>query len=349
MLKKLYCSLGFLTLSLFPLHGEGAPVTTPPPLKKVYITKGYMNDLFPVSNPEEIPDNTPEFMQKLYKVAAQQGYQLIQANSGAEVEGDFDYFIVFEVFPEQLATLNHIPSEKLILFLWEPPAVLPQNYNPFHHKRFSKVYTWDDSLVDNEKYFKYYYTNYKPMIAERPDFASKKLSTLISAHKYSTHPDELYGERRKVILFFEQLDTDDFDLFGRWWPTTLKTYKGAIESKLDHLKHYKFCFSYENIKNIPGYVTEKMFDCFEAGVVPIYWGASNIEEYVPKNCYISREDFSDQAELYSFIKNMSEEQHSEYITHIQRYLESEKAQLFSIDHFITIFMNLITTQPNARN
>lgn len=344
MLKKLCGSLVWLTTSLLPLYGEEAP-----PLKKVYVTKGYMNPLFPVSHPDEIPDDTPEFMQKLYKVAAKAGYQLIQADSGKEVLGDFEYFVVFEVFPEQIATLGNIPKEKLILFAWEPPSVLPQNYNPLYHSCFSRIYTWNDALVDHQKYFKFYYPNYKPMILQRPDFASKKLCTLIAANKYSSHPDELYGERRKVIQFFENQHPDDFDLFGRWWPTTLKTYKGAIDNKLEHLKHYKFCVSYENIHKIPGYITEKMFDCFEAGVVPIYWGASNTEEYLPRNCFIAREDFSDEEELYLFLKNMSEERHADYLRSIEAYLTSEQAQLFSIDHFVTIFMDLITTQPNARN
>ena len=36
---------------------------------------------------------------------------------------------------------------------------------------------------------------------------------------------------------------------------------------------------------VKGYITEKIFDSFFAGVVPIYWGAENITDYVPKSLY----------------------------------------------------------------
>jgi hypothetical protein len=170
---------------------------------------------------------------------------------------------------------------------------------------------------------------------------------MVAGNRTSSHPDELYSERRRVIWFFENISGNDFDLLGRWWPTGLKTYKGAIDNKIERLKHYKFCFSYENIKGLPGYITEKIFDCFQAGVVPIYWGAPNVERFIPKECFIAREDFANEAALYKFMKTLSEERHSEYIRNIQHFLEGDQAKLFTIDHLVSIIMNLI--MPNARN
>ena len=75
-----------------------------------------------------------------------------------------------------------------------------------------------------------------------------------------------------------------------------------------------------------------------AGCVPIYWGANNIEDYIPKNCFIDRRDFSSNEQLYAFIKNMKKEEYESYLENIQNFLESEKAQLFSVDTFIkTVF------------
>ena len=45
------------------------------------------------------------------------------------------------------------------------------------------------------------------------------------------------------------------------------------------------------MSDTPGYMTEKIWDSFKAKTVPVYWGASNIEEYVPKNCFIDYRDF----------------------------------------------------------
>ena len=49
------------------------------------------------------------------------------------------------------------------------------------------------------------------------------------------------------------------------------------------MQHYRFYICYENTEGVEDYITEKIFDCFAAGFVPIYWGASNIEKYIPKN------------------------------------------------------------------
>lgn len=306
--------------------------------KKIYITPGNWGHLFS-ENPIFNRDNCLYVLFKLRQFAAEAGYEIHQADS-LENLGDFEYLIVFDVLLHQFPDLRRYPKEKLILFLWEPPSVLPEDYNPENHQIFSKVYTWNDELVDNQKYFKFYYPVLNPMIPP-VDFSSKKLSSLIACNKESSHPNELYSQRRKVIEFFETLPNNDFDLYGKWWPNSYKTYKGPTERKVDCLKHYKFSFTYENVKNIPGYITEKIFDCFQAGAVPIYWGASNISQYVPKNCFIAREDFQDEESLYAFLKNMSETEYQEYLHNIQAFLTSDAAQLYSIEHFIYIFMNLI--------
>ena len=80
-----------------------------------------------------------------------------------------------------------------------------------------------------------------------------------------------------------------------------RVYKGKAQNKIETIKHYKFCICYENTQNIKGYITEKIFDCFAAGVVPIYWGASNIEAYIPKTCFIDQREFQEFEEVYQFI------------------------------------------------
>jgi hypothetical protein len=59
------------------------------------------------------------------------------------------------------------------------------------------------------------------------------------------------------------------------------------------LEKYKFSICYENARDTPGYITEKIFDCFFAGCVPIYWGANNITDHIPKECFIDKRDFED--------------------------------------------------------
>lgn len=304
--------------------------------KRVYITPGLWGQLFASNNPLFNRDNCLDVMVNLRQVAAQAGYELLQADSILSLK-DFEYLIVFDIFVDQLPYLEQYPKEKLILFLWEPPSVMPDNYNLEFHKYFSKIYTWNDDLIDGQKYFKFYYPVFRPMIAEPIDFFFRRLGTLIGCNKTSSFPGELYSERIRVIEFFENTPGAEFDLYGKWWPSSYKNYQGPIERKVDYLKNYKFCFAYENVQGIPGYITEKIFDCFQAGCVPIYWGAPNITTYIPENCFIGREDFETDEDLYQFLVNMTKDEYNAYITNIQKYLMSEEAQKYSIDYFINLF------------
>ena len=311
-------------------------------LKKVYITPGLWGQLFDIGNPYFNRDNCLDVLYRLRDVAAKRGFSLHQADSLDSLD-EFEYLVVFDVFPDQIRELQAFPKEKLVLFLWEPISVIPENFELHYHNIFSKIYTWHDDLVDNKRYFKFYYPVFRPMIDEPVDFYLKRFSTLIACNKFSLHPDELYNARLNVIDFFEDLRSDDFELYGRRWPDYLRVYQGPVDKKVDYLKYYKFSYAYENIKNVPGYVTEKIFDCFQAGAVPIYWGAPNVFEYIPRNCFIHREDFANEADLYAFLKSMSASQYQTYLDNIQNFLKSDAAHLYSIEHFIDIFMDLLTS------
>ncbi len=331
-----FCFLFFL-LWTSPSHSTEAPV-----LKKIYITPGYWGELFAVDNPRYNRDHCLEVLVRLRDVARDAGYDVLQANDLQNLE-EFEYLIVFDIFLDQLKLLERYPKEKKILFLWEPPSVAPDNYDLNNHRHFSKVMTWHDGLVDNQKYFKFYYPVMHPPIREMLPFDSKRLCTLIACNKISNYPGELYSERNRLIQFYENSSSSDFLLFGKWWPLTLKTYRGPIKRKVDCLKHFRFCYAYENITGIPGYITEKIFDCFQTLTVPIYWGAPNIAEYIPKDCYLLREDFSSDDALYSYLKNMDEITYSQYQQNIRTYLQSENAKSYSQEHFIQLFMQLIST------
>ncbi len=243
--------------------------------------------------------------------------------------------ILFDLISDHnLEALSHQPPEKLSLFLWEPPSTVPENYDKKTHELFSRIYTWNDDLVDNKKYFKLYCPDAKQMIATTLPFEEKKLSALVCRNKKSNHPDELYSEREKVIQFFEKRAPEDFDLYGEGWETKgYKTYKGAPVSK-ECLKGYKFNFAYENMHHINGYITEKIFETFYYGCVPVYWGAENIAGYIPENCYIDRRKFSSNEELYLYLKSITAEDYALYLDHIRAFLKSDLAKPFTPETFI---------------
>lgn len=242
--------------------------------------------------------------------------------------------------------LSGIPSEKklkdirekarkIIAFIWEPIIIEPTSYKKSTSVYIDRIFTMWDDQVDNRKYFKSYYTYPSLyMIDDFYDFNKKKLLTFISSCKQVQNkiPGELYSERKKAINFMEN-NCLDFTYFGMGWPKT-KAYGGPVVSKKEILKQYKFSICFENTSNMNGYITEKIFDCFHAGCVPIYWGAPNVLDYIPQNCFIDFRKFKNYYELLSFIENMQESEYNLYIQNIQNFLSSNKAALFSTENFI---------------
>ena len=156
----------------------------------------------------------------------------------------------------------------------------------------------------------------------------------ISGNKISFQHNELYSVRRKVISFYNKYSCTYFSLYGRGWLKNLRVYKGVCISKKKVYTQFKFALCLENMCNVNGYVTEKIFDCFTAGIVPVYWGASNIEKYIPKQCFISYTDFSSIDDLNHFLINMSYEEYCNYICHIKEYLQSSAKSVFEYKYFM---------------
>jgi hypothetical protein len=60
--------------------------------------------------------------------------------------------------------------------------------------------------------------------------------------------------------------------------------------KEDILRHYLFYLAFEN-QNVPDYITEKLWQPFQAGTVPVYLGAPNVDHHVPDHSMINVNDF----------------------------------------------------------
>lgn len=71
----------------------------------------------------------------------------------------------------------------------------------------------------------------------------------------------------------------------------------GIATKRAVIGRYKFCIAFEN-SVAPDYVTEKLFDGFMAGAVPVYRGAPNVADFVPSpDSYIDANAFAGPAAL----------------------------------------------------
>ena len=69
-----------------------------------------------------------------------------------------------------------------------------------------------------------------------------------------------------------------------------------LDDKNAIMKQYLFYFAFEN-QCVDDYITEKLWGPLEAGTIPVYYGAPNIKDHVPKNSIINVDDFTTTREL----------------------------------------------------
>lgn len=166
--------------------------------------------------------------------------------------------------------------------------------------------------------------------SHRPKFAC-----LIASNRHANVPDsrELYSERVRAIRWYEKNSPQDFYLYGNGWtvpqkrygkigkfiyrvekvlPLVLRrpvfpSYRGPAISKKEVLGKARFCFCFENAKDISGYVTEKIFDCLISGCIPVYFGEPNIEKWIPKECFVDFRQFPSYEALHQYLSTMPEE------------------------------------------
>lgn len=260
-------------------------------------------------------------------------------------------------------------GKKLYLIAYESPVIVPDNLDKEKIQCFTKVFTWADDLVDNIKYFKINYAYEKPRDVSFSLDKKEKLCVVISSNKSAVYQGELYSERVRAIRWFEQNHPEDFDLYGLGWnrynfqgdflgfklarlnrltflTKLLKprypSYKGLTNSKEATYAKHKFSICYENVTGFNGYITEKIFDCFLAGCVPIYLGAPNIAAHVPENTFIDKRNFKTYEDLYSYIKNIPDQEYANYVQAIKTFLTSDTFYPFTFDYFVKSVSEEIT-------
>ncbi|MGJ0314206.1 glycosyltransferase family 10 domain-containing protein [Aliarcobacter cryaerophilus] len=313
-----------------------------------FYTSQLDNYLFKKDN--NIRDNILEPYIKLKELFESNNYEINTVDITTIQEADFIIFFDLN-FKYILKAYLENKLHKSIYIPFEPPVVYelhkPENLR-WISKLFGSVLTWQDDLVDNKKFFKFYF----PMPSqsfkyEKIDFKDKKYITTIVGYKKSNRPNELYSKRIEAIKYFEN-KYDDFKFFGAGWnKSEFKSYSGKIDSKYNILKNYKFTLCYENECNIAGLISEKIFDCFYARSIPIFWGASNPENYFPKDTYIDKRDFKTYHELDTYLSNMSEDDYNQRIEAIEKYLVSEEFKKFSSGSFAKKIYDISQNQNEA--
>jgi alpha(1,3/1,4) fucosyltransferase len=265
--------------------------------------------------------------------------------------------------PDLEIHLNVWKTEKIkwpiFCILTENSFIHPDNSNIDLLKKYNHVFSWNPDLVDIGLATEIQLAH--PMSKVIIDGYKKRdlLVVLFGSNRSirGRYPKyNLYSERVKTIRWFELNAPNVFPLYGKKWnmsarlPTRMgafihsiekklpfkrnpfPSWKGVISNKQDILKISRISIVYENIRGLKGYITEKIFDAFVAGNVPVYWGAEDVDNYIPNECFIDRRSFINHEKLYDFLKNMPENQYINYQKNIKNFIEN-KSDEFSCKSF----------------
>jgi hypothetical protein len=310
------------------------------------------NHIFDASDTFLNRDNLLAPIHELKKKFAEHGIDLSTHDINTPEDSEF---ILYNDSPKSLPDPSF--SDRSYLIALENPTICRGNAHPTNSERYRKIFTWNDELVDHAQFIKINFSATIPGSIPRNLERKDRLALLISANKSLNHEKELYSKRIETIRWFEKHHPTDFDLYGfNWdkycfsgdyqylnrsillrklWPMEKYTsWRGAIDSKAETFKHYRFCICYENLRDMPGYITEKIFDALFAGCVPVYRGADNITEYIPSSCFIDERNFSSHEELYEYLTTMDDTRYNGYLDAIEQFLQSDAISQFSIPYFV---------------
>lgn len=280
---------------------------------------------------------------------------------------NIDKDVAFELHVEG-RPLSSKNKKKYLIALENP------NHNYFNGsqeycKNFSKIFTWNSHILKLENAIKVLSpTNIslKSILgySERDIF-----SCIINANKKFKIGliTDLYIERIEVIRWYEKNAPQHFQLYGRGWDKPapafnfidkinrsipslavkmfgfkyFPSYKGEVISKGDVLQKSKFSYCYENNRDMPNYITEKIIDSFLYGCVPVYWGANNVLEYIPENCFVDRRKFKNTEDVHKHLLSMSPQVYLDYQSNIANFIAGGDAKKFSFENLVsTVVKNI---------
>lgn len=81
--------------------------------------------------------------------------------------------------------------------------------------------------------------------------------------------------------------------------------EGAVEAKMEFLNNYKFNICFEN-SSYAGYTTEKLYEAYMFGTVPIYWGSPTIDCDFNTKAFLNWHDYQDDDAFIEAIKEVDQ-------------------------------------------
>jgi len=165
---------------------------------------------------------------------------------------------------------------------------------------------------------------------------------------------EMYVDRIEAIRYFA--DHPGFKLYGLDWDKPIpgfglkyrdavrQAYAGiippSVQSKRQVIGGFRFALCFENC-SFPGYITEKILDCFLAGCIPVYWGAPDITDFIPAETFIDFRRFGSFAKLNQYLADLPECEALRYLESARAFLASKSCDRFDVDLLIRAWLDIL--------
>jgi alpha(1,3/1,4) fucosyltransferase len=250
-----------------------------------------------------------------------------------------------------------LAHSKKICIVLEHQSIRPQNYLTRFIK-YDHILSWSN--------FKSYFKNNNYSRFNFPHDFEKKFTgdevrhlpyVLICSNRNTVLPvdNNFYYVRQNIIRECEEKYSDRFSLFGHGWhrkfqkhgfvarfrtevfkklnigSQTLNVYRGTIQQKEEVLRKAKFNFAIENIGGLDGYISEKLFDSFMFGSVPIFLPSWDIPEtIIPKNLYIDFRCFASLVELFEYCDALPESFFEDWSQNVTDFMANEATNFSSL-------------------
>ena len=120
-----------------------------------------------------------------------------------------------------------------------------------------------------------------------------------------------------------------------------------VKNKIEFLSSYKFSIAMENSRG-DDYITEKIYDSFKAGTIPIYYGNFNIDEFINPKTYILISGTKDITEKIEYIKKIDKDDNL-YISIMKEKPIIDKKLKNKFSKEIKLFLNNIFKQDKNKS
>ncbi|MEM7634647.1 MAG: glycosyltransferase family 10 [Pseudomonadota bacterium] len=214
-------------------------------------------------------------------------YQFSKVNEPVE---EADYWVALEGVAQNETV--RLTSGKAILFTLEPPEI--KNYHPRFLAQFDAVYTSHRNIRHSNPVF--FQQGHPWIVGEKSDGRVRSTSASSDVWTYDQFlkldfpekPDCISAVTSNMIKVRGHIKRQEFLRKIKQAVPQLHFYGRGhtpVSDKLDAILPFRFHLVLEN-SSLPDYWTEKIADSYLGYAYPIYWGASNIGSYFPKDSYL---------------------------------------------------------------